>query len=56
MKQQLQIFIFLSDKMNLLKFQIKYGLLRIDQIREYVYESFMRNVGSIFMLITELFY
>ena len=45
---------FLLDKMNLLKFQIKYGLLRIDQIQEYLYESFMRKVGYISMLI-ELF-
>ena len=28
----------LSDKMNLLKFQIKYGLLRRDKIQEYLYE------------------
>ena len=46
---------FLSDKMSLLILNFKYGLLRIDQIREYLYESFMRNVGSISMLITELF-
>ena len=43
----------LSDKMNLLKFQIWYSKNR--SIREYLYESFMRNVGSISMLISELF-